>query len=396
VRTPGRSVSFVDRLLTALRAPMFIGLGLAAVYLLQTLPTGLYSGRLAELGVQLFILPTCVAAVICVRRPVLAVMIATIAAGVATVYLRTYHLSEPTLLSPLTPVETVAFLVIIMTVVFHADAVVAVIEVGLLCSSATFALLYRESNNLYSSTFRLNFALCVAVVGVAVMVAIYLRSRDGMRRRALTAAVTDAQRAERGELARELHDVVAHHVTGMVVQAQAAMAVSENDPLAAHRLLPGIASSGTDALTAMRRLVGTLRESEPLYTATTDLHSDVQAAVGRAEQAGVPVRLRIELPEPVPQEVGRSVLRLVQESLTNVHKHANAPTDVTVELTRTPTGLRLLVRDDGKGGRVVPVGGSGGYGLVGMRERVELLGGLFSAGEVDGGWQVLAELPLSS
>src|SRR5882757_7455839 len=178
VRTPGRSVSFVDRLLTALRAPMFIGLGLAAVYLLQTLPTGLYSGRLAELGVQLFILPTCVAAVICVRRPVLAVMIATIAAGVATVYLRTYHLSEPTLLSPLTPVETVAFLVIIMTVVFHADAVVAVIEVGLLCSSATFALLYRESNNLYSSTFRLNFALCVAVVGVAVMVAIYLRSRD--------------------------------------------------------------------------------------------------------------------------------------------------------------------------------------------------------------------------
>jgi signal transduction histidine kinase len=226
------------------------------------------------------------------------------------------------------------------------------------------------------------------------MVGIYLRARDGMRRRELTAAVTDAQRAERVELARELHDVVAHHVTGMVVQAQAAMAVSDNDPLAAHRLLPGIVNSGADALAAMRRLVGTLRESEPLYTATTDLYSDVQAAVERARQAGVPVRLRMELPGSVPQEVGRSVLRLVQESLTNVHKHANAPTDVAVELTSTPVALRLTVRDDGRGGRVVPVGGSGGYGLVGMRERVELLGGLFSAGEVDGGWQVLAELPL--
>jgi len=375
---------------------MFIGLGLAAVYLLQTLPFVFYGFRLTGLAAQPFILLTCVAAVICVKRPVLAVMTSTISAGVTTVVMRAYHIDLPTVLSPLTPVETAAFLVIIMMVVFHADAVVAIIEVGLLGASATFALLFREATNLYSTTFRLNFALCVAVVGVAVMVAIYLRARAGMRRRALTAAVTDAQRAERVELARELHDVVAHHVTGMVVQAQAAMAVSENDPLAAHRLLPGIVNSGTDALTAMRRLVGTLRESEPLYTATTDLHSDVRAAVDRAKQAGVPVRLRIELPDSVPQEVGRSVLRLVQESLTNVHKHANAPTDVTVELTRAPTGLRLLVRDDGKGGRVVPVGGSGGYGLVGMRERVELLGGLFSAGEVDGGWQVLAELPLQS
>jgi signal transduction histidine kinase len=102
----------------------------------------------------------------------------------------------------------------------------------------------------------------------------------------------------------------------------------------------------------------------------------------------------MRLPDSVPQEVGRSVLRLVQESLTNVHKHANSPTEVAVELTSTAETLRLRVKDDGKGGRVVPVGGSGGYGLVGMRERVQLLGGLFSAGEVGGGWQVLAELPL--
>ncbi|HTI27227.1 MAG TPA: histidine kinase [Kutzneria sp.] len=381
-------------MLTALRAPLFIGLGLAALWLFQTAPLFYRDMRLATVGMQPFILLTCVAAVICVKRPVLAVVIATIAASCGTVFARTYHVYEPTFLSPLTPAETVAFLVIIMWVVYDGEAGAAVFEVALLGISATFALVYRDSVNLYSSELRLNFALCVAVVGIAVMVAIYLRARAGMRQRELTAAITDAQRAERVELARELHDVVAHHVTGMVVQAQAAMAVSDNDPLAAHRLLPGIVNSGTDALTAMRRLVGTLRESEPLYTATTDLHADVRAAVDRAKQAGIPARLLMRLPDSVPQEVGRSVLRLVQESLTNVHKHANSPTDVSVELTSTPETLRLRVQDDGKGGRVVPVGGSGGYGLVGMRERVELLGGLFSAGEVGGGWQVLAELPL--
>ncbi|HEY0494972.1 MAG TPA: histidine kinase [Kutzneria sp.] len=381
-------------MLTAIRAPLFIALGLAALWLFQTLPLLYQGARLSTLALQPFILATCVAAVICVKRPVSAVVLATIAAGCGTVFARAYSVYEPTFLSPLTPAETVAFLIIIMWVVYDGEPGAALFEVALLGISATFALLYRDAVNLYSSELRLNFALCVAVVGVAVMVAVYFRARTGMRKRELTAAVTDAQRAERVELARELHDVVAHHVTGMVVQAQAAMAVSDNDPLAAHRLLPGIVNSGTDALTAMRRLVGTLRESEPLYAATTDLHADVRAAVDRAQQAGIPARLLMRLPDSVPQEVGRSVLRLVQESLTNVHKHANSPTEVAVELTSTAETLRLRVKDDGKGGRVVPVGGSGGYGLVGMRERVQLLGGLFSAGEVGGGWQVLAELPL--
>jgi signal transduction histidine kinase len=387
-------VSFVDRLLTALRAPVFIGVGVMAVYVLQTGSTVLHGFRLRELGMAVFVLPVCVAAVICAKRPVLAVAMASVAAGVGTVYARAYDVYPPAWLSPLTPAETVAFLVLIVTVVFSGEAGAAIFELGLLCASATFALLFRETTVVFSLERRLSFALDVAVVALAVLIGIYLRAIAGIRRRALATAVTDAQRAERVELARELHDVVAHHVTGMVVQAQAALTVADNDPLAAHRLLPGIVNSGTDALAAMRRLVGTLRESEPLYTATTDLDADVRAAVDRAQQAGVPVRLTMRLPATVPQEVGRSVLRLVQESLTNVHKHANEPTLVAVELTAGPDALRLVVRDDGKGGRLTPVGGSGGYGLVGMRERVELLGGLFSAGEVAGGWQVLAELPL--
>ncbi|EWM17575.1 two-component system sensor kinase [Kutzneria sp. 744] len=389
----GRTVSFVDRLLTALRVPLFIALGLGAVWVFLTAPILVYGSR-SHLLVQVLVLPIVVAAVICAKRPVLAVVIASIDIGVTTVVLRLLRADDTALLGPLTPVETLALLCIVITVVFVAEPGAVVIELGLLALATVFALVFRGDISLYSRANQLDMALFVAVVAIFVLVGIYLRARAGMRQRELTAAVTDAQRAERVELARELHDVVAHHVTGMVVQAQAAMAVSDNDPLAAHRLLPGIVNSGTDALTAMRRLVGTLRESESLYTATTDLHADVRAAVERARQAGIPARLLIELPDTVPQEVGRSVLRLVQESLTNVHKHANEPTEVAVELTSTPEALRLVVRDDGKGGRVVPVGGSGGYGLIGMRERVELLGGLFSAGEVDGGWQVLAELPL--
>src|SRR5947208_7413536 len=116
--TTGRTVSFVDRLLTALRAPLFIALGLAAVWVLQALPVVLHGVRLAELAMQALILPTVLAAVICLKRPVLAVVIASVAAGLATVHERAFYVYEPTILSPLTPVETVAFLVIIVTVVF--------------------------------------------------------------------------------------------------------------------------------------------------------------------------------------------------------------------------------------------------------------------------------------
>jgi signal transduction histidine kinase len=210
--------------------------------------------------------------------------------------------------------------------------------------------------------------------------------------------VSSAQQEERIALARELHDVVAHHVTGIVVQAQAALTVADSDPLAAHRLLPGIARSGSDALSAMRRLVGTLRDEGSRVgsadVATTDLDADVRAVVQQARDVGTPVELTIDLPKPVPPEVARSILRLVQESLTNVQKHARDATEVAVELSTSDQHVRLRVHDDGAGLPVEPVGGSGGYGLIGMRERVELLGGLFSAGPTGvRGWQVLAELP---
>ncbi len=237
---------------------------------------------------------------------------------------------------------------------------------------------------------------------VAAVTGWYFRGRDRERTQTVRAAVTSAQQGERMALARELHDVVAHHVTGIVVQAQAALLVAEKSPDVAVPALEKIERSGTEALTAMRTLVGSLRDGTAAWTAgdsgatgqaTTDLAADIRALVENF--IGPPVALELELPEQLPHEAGRSVLRLVQESLTNVGKHAPGATDVRVRVASTDDELHIRVTDDGAQRPVNPAGGSGGYGLVGMRERVELLGGRFEAGPSGYvGWSVDAWLPL--
>ncbi|MFI9810960.1 sensor histidine kinase [Saccharothrix variisporea] len=227
---------------------------------------------------------------------------------------------------------------------------------------------------------------------LSVGTGLYFRARDRERATTLRAEVAAAQHAERMALARELHDVVAHYVTGIVVHAQAAQAV----PAAAQEVLPIIAQSGNEALTAMRRLVGTLRgaeTSDASPAATSDLADDVRQVVA---QSGQPVRLSLDLPSGVPPSLGRSVLRLVQESLTNTRKHAEDVTRVDVSVAVDGGVVHVVVADDGRAAKAAPVGGSGGFGLVGMRERVELLGGTFSAGPgASGGWEVRAALPIA-
>ncbi|MCA1228254.1 histidine kinase [Saccharopolyspora sp. 6M] len=234
---------------------------------------------------------------------------------------------------------------------------------------------------------------------LAVGSGLYFRARDGERTRTVESAVQQAQQAERLALARELHDVVAHHVTGIVVQAQAAQMVAAQKPEAAVEAMERIAGSGTEALVAMRRLVASMRGAEPAGTsgateqATTDLAADLTAL---AEGAGPKVSLRVELDQEVPQEVARSALRLVQESVTNAGKHAPDATEIQVVVRSPQEHVHIRVTDNGSGSRAAPAGGSGGYGLVGMRERIELLGGRFSAGPVpDAGWRVEAWLPLA-
>jgi signal transduction histidine kinase len=237
------------------------------------------------------------------------------------------------------------------------------------------------------------------LVVVAVATGLYFRSRDRERSQTISVAVTGAQQSERMALARELHDVVAHHVTGIVVQAQAARLVADRDPQIAVQALAKIETSGVEALKAMRFLVASMRGAKPAGTseaaeqATTDLAADLQNVVEHF--GGPPVNLDLRFPSAIPQEVGRSVLRLVQESLTNVGKHALGAKSVQVQVAGTGSELHVRVSDDGIARRADPVGGSGGYGLVGMRERVELLGGRFTAGPDEPvGWRVEAWLPL--
>jgi len=229
----------------------------------------------------------------------------------------------------------------------------------------------------------------VLLLVLSVGSGLYFRARDNERASQLAASIAAAQNSERMALARELHDVVAHYVTAIVVHAQAGQISRET----AEQVLPTIESSGYEALTAMRRLVGTLRDGEsPGPAASSSLVDDVRAL---AAESGLPVELSFDLQDAVPQELARSVLRLVQESLTNTQKHAVAVSSVEVSLSSRDGVLFLAVSDNGVASGV-PVGGSGGYGLVGMRERTELLGGTFSAGRREPtGWAVRAELPIA-
>lgn len=238
------------------------------------------------------------------------------------------------------------------------------------------------------------------LLGISVAVGMYLRARDSERHQAVAAAVSDAQTAERMALARELHDVVAHHVTGIVVQAQAAQLLAQQNPHVVMDALGQIERAGTDAMTAMRRLVSSMRGDAPAGAsefseqATTDLAADLRRLVDTGTH-GVPTELELDVAASVPPEVARSALRLVQESLTNVGKHAHGASRAAVCVRVRDGELHLRVTDDGTGQGDQPAEDCG-YGLIGMRERVDLLRGRLSAGPGrDGGWLVEAWLPLS-
>ncbi|MBP2321672.1 signal transduction histidine kinase [Kibdelosporangium banguiense] len=303
--------------------------------------------------------------------------------------------------APVVLTEIAASMALIAFVIRWGPKWPAGLSTGALSLANVLALQLRALSAPDSGGDRLSsFGLyLVILLIVAVATGLYFRSRDRERTQSVRSAVTGAQQSERLALARELHDVVAHHVTGIVVQAQAARLVSDRDPQIAVQALAKIETSGVEALKAMRFLVASMRGAKPAGTsqateqATTDLTADLKAVVENF--SGPPVRLSLNVPDVVPQEVGRSVLRVVQESLTNVGKHALGARSVLVEVRTTSSELHVRVTDDGTGRRTDPVGGSGGYGLVGMRERVELLGGRFAAGPAEPvGWQVDAWLPI--
>ncbi|KKK05904.1 sensor histidine kinase [Micromonospora sp. HK10] len=210
------------------------------------------------------------------------------------------------------------------------------------------------------------------------------------RRRATTERI---RQDERLDLARELHDVVAHHITGIVVQAQAAQLVSERRPERARQSLPGIESAGAEALAAMRRLVGLLRDDSDGAPASAG-PEQLAELVARFERHGVAVTLRVPDDDPGwPPEVAGTGYRVVREALTNVARHATGARSVAVTVATAPGSVTVEVVDDGPPARARHP--RRGYGLVGMRERVEALGGTLTAGpRPGGGWSVSAVLPV--
>jgi signal transduction histidine kinase len=219
-----------------------------------------------------------------------------------------------------------------------------------------------------------------------------LRLRDA-RRHATTEAV---RRDERLALARELHDVVAHHITGVVLQAQATRIVARTRPDDVDGSLAGIEAAGSEALTAMRRLVGVLRDDDDAAPATPGPEG-LAALVARFDGHGPAVRLRLpDDPPGWPPEVTSTVYRIVQEALTNVARHAPHAGAVTVDVAQERDAVTVEVADDAPPAPVRRPHRTG-YGLVGMRERVETLGGTLRAGPRPGaGWSVRATLPVTA
>ncbi|MGW4208050.1 sensor histidine kinase [Lentzea sp. NPDC004789] len=204
---------------------------------------------------------------------------------------------------------------------------------------------------------------------------------------------------ERSRIARELHDVVAHAVSVMIVHADGAAYTIRSQPEVAENAVRTIAETGRLALTEMRRLLGVLRseDAETQWAPQPDARGVVELAEN-TRAAGVPVRLEITGDvEDLPAGVGLSIYRIVQEALTNTIKHAGAGTTATVRLARSPEELRLEVVDNGFGTPHDVVKVSGGNGLIGMRERAAVLGGEFEAGpNPGGGWRVRASFPLAA
>jgi signal transduction histidine kinase len=202
---------------------------------------------------------------------------------------------------------------------------------------------------------------------------------------------------ERVRIARELHDVVAHHVSVMGVQAGAARRVMGTRPEKAEEVLSSIEASSRQAVVELHRLLGFLRRADqPDELAPQPDLGQLPDLVAQAGQGGLAVELVVEgEPRPLPRTLEVSAYRVVQEALTNALKHSGG-TAATVRVGYGPTVLEIEVRDDGDGGGGQPLSKVGGHGLMGMRERVGLHGGHLRVGLAPhGGFAVHATFPLN-
>ena len=208
--------------------------------------------------------------------------------------------------------------------------------------------------------------------------------------------------AERARIARELHDVIAHNVSVMVVQADGASYALGTDPDRAAEALAAISGTGRQALAEMRRLLGVLRREGDGDGAGSERApqpgiGELSELLDQARGAGLPVSFTVEgEPRPLPSGAALAAYRIVQESLTNTRKHAGPVASASVLLRYSPGALVLAISDDGWGEAGAALPGGTGHGLTGMRERVAMYGGSVAAGpRPGGGYEVVATLPLT-
>ncbi|HET6166806.1 MAG TPA: sensor histidine kinase [Marmoricola sp.] len=236
---------------------------------------------------------------------------------------------------------------------------------------------------------------------IAVIVMLLIRLIVGSRDRQLRLAERERQVTareavveERARIARELHDVVAHHVSTMVIQAGAERRSLGDEAQETSEVLGTIERVGRGALTEMRRMVAMLRSDPDEELSPQPTLAQVDELVAQLRDAGVHAELRVtgERRE-LPAGIELSAYRIVQEALTNVLKHAGGATAV-VEISYQAHALEVVVRDDGRGSARNLA--EGGHGLVGVRERATMLGGRFEAGrQPDGGFAVRVLLPVA-
>lgn len=236
------------------------------------------------------------------------------------------------------------------------------------------------------------------VVGVGLAVRQWKQQLDINKKLLADRAVTE----ERRRIARELHDIVAHHITTMYLMSGGARSTLDRDPDTAREALVTLEESGRTALREMRQLLGVLRSTDTPEETPSEPQPGVdgiERLVADSTAAGLPAEFHVTgRPVELPMPVGLTLYRIVQEALTNARKHAG-PARATVRLSYLPGRVTVEVADDGAGDGKAPggKGASGGYGLLGMRERVALHDGSLLAGRrEEGGFAVTASVPLST
>lgn len=246
------------------------------------------------------------------------------------------------------------------------------------------------------TTFALALTACWAIGNGIGARRGYLRTLEERAALLEQRRADEARRAvqdERARIAREMHDVVAHHVSMMVVQAGAARRVFASDAEKAVQAITAVETTGRAAMNEMRSLLGVLRaDGDAEGRSPQPGVGQIEDLVARTKDAGVRVILHLEgTPQPLSPLVDLSIYRVVQEALTNVIKHAG-PAHATVTLRYEPDGLVVEVIDDGQG----TIGATGvGHGIMGMRERLAIFGGELQAGpRVGGGFTVRARVPM--